>query len=185
MRSLEVGRFACALLHVKINVLSCVHADACLIFYLESFASGPIEYSTKATSYRCMRAANQIFLSVNVHARGQRGYNQISWTGNNRAERRSDRGQITEAAERSRRKGYLIYARRSGPRCQDAGRASFLDAKVHAEIPRPLYNAEPRALERLDRHSNGHCNLCTPSLLFTLHLFFIRRSLDCHMPFRW
>lgn len=78
MRSLEVGRYACALLHVKINVLPCVHADACLIFYLESFASGPIEYSTKATSYRCMRAANQIFLSVNVHARGQRGYNQIS-----------------------------------------------------------------------------------------------------------
>jgi len=50
MRSLEAGRYVCALLRVKVNVLPCVHVDACLIFYLESFASGPIEYSMRTTS---------------------------------------------------------------------------------------------------------------------------------------
>lgn len=87
-----------ALLHVKVNVLPCVHADACLIFYLESFASGPIEYSTRATSYRCMRAANQILLSVSVHARAATGgHNRISRLGNSTAAERSDKGQITKA----------------------------------------------------------------------------------------
>lgn len=47
----ELGRYVRALLHVKVNTLPCVHADACFIFYLEALISDPMEYSTWMTSY--------------------------------------------------------------------------------------------------------------------------------------
>lgn len=167
MRSLEAGLVVCLRFVACKSKRITMRTRWCVPYLLSrELRFRPIEYSMRATSYRCMRAANQIFLSVNVHARGRRRRNRISRTGSSRTER-SDKGQITEAAAAaawSRRKGYLIYASCSSSRCQDAGRASFLDTKVHAEIPRPLYNAEPCALARLDRHSNRHCNLRTPSL---------------------
>lgn len=138
-RSLEVRRYVCALSYVKVNVLPCVHVDACLIFYLESLTSGPMEYSTRATSYRCMRAANQIFLSVNVHARGQRGHNRISRTGNSRVERRSE---VKSRRPRGAVKAYGIFdLRQTSRRSEVSG----------------CWTALPFSTQRYTRKSLGRC----------------------------
>lgn len=82
-----------------------------------------------------------------------------------------------ESRRWSKRKRYLIYARLRSERCQDVRCVSFHDAKGYAEIPRPLYNAEPRVHQRDYIDIVAIESPLSPSLLFVLRSFFIRRSL--------
>lgn len=129
MRSLDAGLVGCLRFVACKSKRITMRTRWCVPYLLSrELRFRPIEYSMRATSYRCMRAANQIFLSVNVHARGRRHRNRISRTGSNRTER-SDKGQITETAAWSRHKGYLIYASFSGSRYQNAGHAIPFSAR--------------------------------------------------------
>jgi len=85
MRSLEAGRYVCALLHLKVSGIT-MRTRRCVPYLLSReirFRSDRI-FNENDIVYRYMRVANQIFLSVNVHARGQRGHNRISRTRNSR-----------------------------------------------------------------------------------------------------